>query len=100
MCAITLYQVGDGTEEHPVVLLVTTYVATMGDTEAFGKQARLEAERRGSRTAPTTQVVEDAGNWVDPLSVREGLHDRRIVGRCHGVEHMHDAATAHQPRDA
>ena len=80
MCAITSYRPGDGTREHPPKLLVTTYVATMGNTQAFGKLVRLEAERRGLRRAETVLVMGDAGNWIDPLNERERLGDHRIVG--------------------
>jgi hypothetical protein len=92
--AITSYLPGDGTPEHPPTPLVTTYVATMEKTEAFGKLVHVEAERRGMRQAATVLVMGDGGNWIDPLSVREGLHDRRIVDYYHAVEHLHDAARA------
>ena len=41
--AITSYLPGDGTPEHPPTPLVTTYVATMEKTEAFGKLVHVEA---------------------------------------------------------
>jgi len=77
--ALTSYQPGDGTPEHRPQPLVTTYVATMGTTEPFGKLVRVEAERRGLRHATTVLVMGDGGNWIDPLSERERLHDQRIV---------------------
>ena len=94
VCALTSYLPGDGTAEHPPVPLVTTYVATMGATQPFGKLVRVEAERRGLRAAEVTLVLGDAGNWIDPLSVREQLHDHRIVDYYHGAEHLHEAARA------
>jgi len=98
--AITSYLLGDGTEEHPPEPLVTTYVATMGKTEAFGKLVALEAERRGKRQAQTVLVMGDGGNWIDPLSARERLHDQRIVDYYHAAEHLHEAACAALGQDA
>lgn len=100
VCAITSYLPGDGTKEHPPQPLVTTYVATMEKTEAFGRQVHLEAERRGLRQAQTVLVMGDGGNWIDPLSVRERLHDQRIVDYYHAVEHLYEAARAALGKDA
>ena len=97
---LTSYQPGDGTREHPPKPLVTSYVATMGATEAFGKLLRVEAERRGLRQADTVLVLGDGGNWIDPLSKREHLHDQRIVDYYHAAEHLYDAARAALGRDA
>jgi hypothetical protein len=97
--ALTSYQVGDGTPAHPPRPLVTTYVATMGATEPFGKMVRVEAERRGLRQATTVLVMGDGGNWIDPLSAREHLHDQRIVDYYHAAEHLHAAARAAWGRD-
>jgi hypothetical protein len=97
--AITSYLPGDGTPDHPPTPLVTTYVATMEKTEAFGKLVHVEAERRGMRQAETVLVMGDGGNWIDPLSARERLHDRRIVDYYHAVEHLHEAARAALGKD-
>ena len=97
---LTSYQPGDGTKEHPPRPLVTTYVATMGATEAFGKLLRVEAERRGLRPADTVLVLGDGGNWIDPLSEREHLHDQRIVDYYHAAEHLYDAARAALGRES
>lgn len=97
--AFTSYVPGDGTKEHPPAPLVTTYVATMEKTEAFGKLVRMEAERRGLRKAQTVLVMGDGGNWIDPLSERERLHDQRIVDYYHAVEHLYDAARAALGKD-
>lgn len=91
---LTTYQPGNGTREHPPKPLVTTCVATMGATVAFGKLLRVEAERRGLRQAETVLVLGDGGNWIDPLSEREHLHDQRIVDYYHAAEHLYDAARA------
>ena len=100
VAAITSYLPGDGTRDHPPAPLVTTYVATMGKTEAFGKLVHLEAERRGLRAGPTVLVMGDGGNWIDPLSERERLHDQRIVDYYHAAEHLHEAARAAMGRDS
>jgi len=94
VCAITSYLPGGGTADHPPKPLVTTYVATMEKTEVFGKLVHVEAERRGMRRASTVLVMGDGGNWIDPLSERECLHDRRIVDYYHAVEHLYEAARA------
>ena len=105
--AITSYLPGDGTKDHPPRPLVTTYVATMGKTDPFGKLLHVEAERRGLRRDPgrdrqaqTVLVMGDGGNWIDPLSTRERLHDYRIVDYYHAVEHLYDAARAALGKDA
>lgn len=99
MSAITSYLPGDGTTEHPPTPLATTYVATMEKTEVFGKLVHVEAERRGLRQAVTVLVMGDGGNWIDPLSERECLHDRRIVDYYHAAEHLHEAARAALGKD-
>jgi hypothetical protein len=99
VCSITSYRPGDGTRGHPPKPWVTTYVATMSDTQAFGKLVRLEAERRGLRQAKTVLVMGDAGNWIDPLNERERLADQRIVDYYHASEHLHEAARAALGRD-
>ena len=100
VCAITSYLPGDGTPEHPPQPLVTTYEATMEKTEAFGRLVRLEAQRRGLRQAQTVLVMGDGGNWIDPLSKRERLHDQRIVGYYHAAEHLYEASRAALGKDA
>ena len=100
VAGITSYLPGDGTREHPPTPLVSTYVATMGKTEAFGKLVHVEAERRGLRSGPTVLVMGDGGNWIDPLSERERLHDQRIVDYYHAAEHLHEAARAALGKDS
>ncbi|GMV96285.1 MAG: hypothetical protein AMXMBFR83_06530 [Phycisphaerae bacterium] len=79
VCAITSYLPGDGTPEHSPKPLLTTYVATMGNTEALGELVRIEAERRGLRRAATTLTLGDGSNWIDPLSTRK-LFNKRVKG--------------------
>jgi hypothetical protein len=98
--ALSWYAPGTGRPDHPPKPLVTTYVATMGATEAFGKLLHVEAERRGLRQAETVLVLGDGGNWIDPLSQREHLHDQRIVDYYHATEHLYEAARAALGRDA
>lgn len=87
---------GDGHEKPPKKLL-TTYVATMGDAEAFGPLARLEAERRGIRNAVEVIGIHDGGNWIDPLwQQRFGCHPR-ILDYYHAAEHLHEAARCKCP---
>ena len=97
---ITSYLPGDGTKEHPPQPLVTTYAATMGDSESFGPMVRIEAERRGISRSRTVLVVADGGNWIDPLCQREKLHDQRIVDFYHAVEHVYEAARAALGQDS
>ncbi len=96
---VASYLPGDGTPDHPPQRLVTTYVATMGASEAFGQLLHVEAERRGLRQAATVLVLGDGGNWIDPLSEREHLHDQRIIDFYHAAEHLHAAARAALGRD-
>jgi hypothetical protein len=100
VCAITSYLPGDGTADHPPAPLVTTYVATMEKTEGFGKMVHVEAQRRGLRGGGTVLVMGDGGNWIDPLSERERLHDQRIVDYYHAAEHLHETARAIGGADA
>jgi hypothetical protein len=97
---VTSYLPGDGTPDKPPQPLVTTYVATMEKTEAFGKMVHVEAERRGLRQAEKVLVLGDAGNWIDPLSRREQLYDSRIVDYYHAAEHLYEAARAAAGRDS
>jgi len=97
---VTSYQPGDGTREQPPRPLRTSYVATMGGTESFGKLLHVEAERRGLRQADMVLVLGDGGNWIDPLSERECLYDQRIVDYYHAAEHLHEAARAALGRES
>jgi hypothetical protein len=87
---------GDGAEK-PAVKLVTTTVATMRDAHAFGKLARLEAERRGIRNAVEVIGIHDGGNWIDPLWERHFPAHKRILDYYHAAEHLHEAARAACP---
>jgi hypothetical protein len=97
---LTSYLPGDGAEREPEKL-VTTMAATMGDTLACGRLARVEAERRGWTKAAQVVVVADGGNWIDPLLVREfGAGVPRVVDWCHAEEHLHECGRAvHGPEE-
>jgi hypothetical protein len=97
---ITSYLPGAGTDEHPPQPLVTTYAATMAGTQAFGQLVQVEAERRGLRRAETVLVLGDGGSWIDPLTRRERLCDRRVVDFYHAAEHLYEAARAALGRDS
>jgi hypothetical protein len=94
---------GDGQGERvmtkPPVKLLTTCMATMEDAHAFGKLARLEAEKRGIRNAVEVIGIHDGGNWIDPLwEAHFGAHPR-ILDYYHAAEHLHEAARAACPTD-
>jgi hypothetical protein len=89
---------GDGQEKLPVKL-VTTCVATMEDAHAFGKLARLEAEKRGIRKAVEVIGIHDGGNWIDPLWEQHFPAHQRILDYYHAAEHLHEAARAACPSD-
>jgi len=93
---ITSYLPGDGKDQEPKPL-VTTYVATMGDSREFGKLARVEAERRGIRQAAQVQVLGDAGNWIDTQHQEQFPRHPRTVDWAHANEHAHDAAATIHP---
>jgi hypothetical protein len=77
---------------------VTTYVATTEDCRAFGKLARVEAERRGIRQATTVLDISDGGNWIDPLHAEQFGRHERILDYYHAVEHLHAVAQALYPQ--
>ena len=99
VCAIATYLPGDGKEQEPQRLL-TTYTATVRDTEAFGPMCRLEAERRGLRQSDQVIALADGGNWIDPLLEREFRGYVRIIDWRHAQEHLYDCAKAATDADS
>ncbi len=93
ICTVTTYLRGDGEDRKPQKLL-TSHVATMDDAYDFGKLARVEAERRGLRSAEEAILLGDCGNWIDPLGEREFPHLPRIADYDHSVEHLWEASRA------
>jgi hypothetical protein len=89
---------GDGLEKKPEKLL-TTCMATMQDAHAFGKLARVEAEKRGIRRAVEVIGIHDGGNWIDPLWEAHFPVHHRILDYYHAAEHLHEAARAACPSD-
>jgi len=89
---------GDGLEQPPRKLM-STFVATMEDAHAFGKLARLEAEKRGIRRAVEVIGIHDGGNWIDPLWEEHFSSCHRVLDYYHAAEHLHEAAKAAQPSD-
>jgi hypothetical protein len=87
---------GDGAGKPPAKVMTTT-VATMQDAHAFGKLARLEAEKRGVRKAVQVIGIHDGGNWIDPLWERHFPAHKRILDYYHAAEHLHAAARAACP---
>jgi hypothetical protein len=98
VATITTCRPGDG-QAKPPRPLVTTYLATMQDCVAFGKLARLEAERRGIRQARHVLVLGDGGNWIDPLHAEYFGRHQRILDYYHAAEHLHEVAKALYPQD-
>ena len=90
---------GDGAEKPPVKL-VTTCMATMQDAHAFGRLARVEAEKRGIRKAVQVIGIHDGGNWIDPLWEQHFAAHPRILDYYHAAEHLHEAARAACPTDS
>ena len=71
----------------------------MDDAHAFGKLARLEAEKRGIRKAVEVIGIHDGGNWIDPLWDKHFAAHPRILDYYHAAEHLHEAARAACPTD-
>jgi hypothetical protein len=92
VAVVTSYLPGDGENEPQP--LVTTHVATMQKTDAFGKMTRVEAERRGMRNAGETIVLGDGAAWIDALVEREFSGCARIVDWYHAAEHLYACARA------
>ena len=96
---ISSYLPGNGQDEKPQPL-VTTYLATMHASDAFGVLARLEAERRGIRQAAQVIVIGDGAAWIDTLHLRHFGSHVRIIDWYHAAEHLHDVAKAAHPEHA
>lgn len=93
VCTVSSYVPGDGTDKAPQKL-VTTHVATSRDAKAFGPMARLEAERRGLRSATMVTLMGDCANWIDPLHEEHFPFHPRIADYDHAVEHLWEASRA------
>ena len=69
-----------------------TYVAHLGEPEAFGQKAWAEAKRRGWTSAADTQVVGDGAVWIWNLAAEHFYDSQQIVDWYHGKEHLAHAA--------
>lgn len=100
--SVSSYIPGDGRDlpdARKPTPLVTTHVATARDAAAFGVMARVEAERRGYRSAAVVIGMGDGGNWIDPLFDRHFRLAARIIDWCHASQHLWDCAKAiHGPQ--
>jgi hypothetical protein len=86
-------------QDRQPTMLVTTHVATMGDAQAIGKLARVEAEQRMLCRAQEVVVLGDGAAWIDGVCEDHfGCHGR-IVDYYHAAEHVHDCAQAIWPED-
>lgn len=79
--------------------LVSTYVATMGNSNLFGELVRLESERRGVRQARRVLIMGDGGEWIDTIHLALFARHIRIVDYYHAVEHLFEVARVLFPRD-
>jgi hypothetical protein len=69
-----------------------TYVAHLGEPEAFGQKVWAEAKRRGWTSAADTQVVGDGAAWIWNLTGEHFYDSEQVVDWYHGKEHLAHAA--------
>jgi len=104
VCTVTSYLRGDGKDEadggRAPQKLVTTHVATMGDSDAIALLARVEAERRGLRQAAEVIVMGDFGAWITTTRDERFARYPRVGDYHHATEHLWDAARAARGPDA
>jgi hypothetical protein len=93
VATVTSYVPGDGAEVEPQPL-ITTHVGTLEKAEAFGRMARVEAERRGVNQARQVIGIGDCGNWIDPIIEREFPGIPRVADWAHAEEHLHECGRA------
>lgn len=79
--------------------LVTTYVATMQNSDHFRQLARVEAERRGIRQAKEAVVMGDGGSWIDTVGQEQFACHTRIIDFAHVNERLSGCAKAIHPVD-
>ena len=85
---------GDGSS--PPKELVKTVVATTGDTHAFGRDLRTEADRRGVGRAGTVVALSDNGHGIPAMLERyfRGIPVNRVTDFYHCAERLADVAGA------
>ena len=96
---ISSYLPGVHDEEKAPQPLVSTYLATMHDSEDFGTLARLEAERCGIRQAKQVVVLGNGAAWIDTLHQQHFYRHVRILDWYHAKERLHAVARAAEPDD-
>lgn len=101
---LTSYRCGkpglkDGEPEGRPTPLVSTYLATMGNSNVFGELVRLESERRGVRQAKRVLVMGDGGEWIDTIHLSLFARHIRIVDYYHALEHLCEVARVLFPQD-
>ena len=69
-----------------------TYVAHLGEPEAFGQKVWTEAKQRDWTKAADTQVVADGAVWIWNLAQEHFYDSEQIVDWYHGKEHLCHAA--------
>ncbi len=69
-----------------------TYMAHLGEPEAFGQKVWAEAKRRGWTSAADTQVVGDGAAWIWNLAGEHFYDSEQVVDWYHGKEHLAHAA--------
>jgi hypothetical protein len=104
VCTVSTYLCGDGKDPkeggRAPQKLLTTHVATMGDSDAIALLARVEAERRGLRQARQVIVMGDFAKWVDTAAAERFARYTRVGDWDHATEHLWDAARAARGPDA
>jgi len=104
VATVSSYLRGDGKDEadggRAPQKLVTTHVATMGDSDAIALLARVEAERRGLRRAADVVVMGDFAAWIDTARDERFARYPRVGDYNHATEHLWDAARAARGPDA
>jgi hypothetical protein len=93
IASFTTYLPGDGKDKPPVPL-VTSYLASTVDSQAFGPMVKLEALARGTHRAKVVINISDGAAWIDTMEAQQHLSDVRIVDFYHAAEHVHEAVEA------
>ncbi len=76
----------------------STYVATFGPAEHFGRLVDIEARRRGSDRAGCVVVLGDGSPWIWNLAAAHFPAAAHIVDLYHAREHVNDLAKLIAPR--
>jgi hypothetical protein len=88
--AVSSYLPGQG--DAPPERVTTTYLATMGGVHEFSELCRLEALRRGLRSAQRVIAVADCGTWIGTVLEQVCPQAVRIADWPHAQEYHYAAA--------